>query len=144
MKNKIFKYRIIGVLIFLVESFISVLFAEGTYVSFDEMIISEGISLQNMLFPFALIIFFSSILCLISLLLKAKKTVLFLNINYSIILFFFVFCYIKVFIENSYVGEDIYKFIMVFTIIFVLLFVVNFFRYREIDYLEIDEIGKPN
>lgn len=144
MKNKIFKYRIIGVLIFLVESFISVLFAEGTYVSFDEMIISEGISLQNMLFPFAMIIFFSSILCLISLLLKAKKTVLFLNINYSIILFFFVFCYIKVFIENSYIGEDLYKFIMVFTIIFVLLFVVNFFRYRKIDYLEIDEIGKPN
>ncbi len=46
--------------------------------------------------------------------------------------------------RNDYYKEDNWKFITIISIILILIFMVNFFKIKRIDFLELDEIGKPN
>ncbi|MBW7674075.1 hypothetical protein [Chryseobacterium chendengshani] len=142
MKKQIFKYKIIGVLLFIIELFILILFSYGSYDSFIEFGSDKTLSRENMTFVFASMIAFTAMLSIISILLRFRKTILILNVHYSIILFFFLFALVELIYENDYFIEDNFKFIIVFSIIFMLLFITNFFKYRNIDFLEIEDLGK--
>lgn len=142
MEKKIFKYKIIGVLLFLIELFIFILFTYGSYDSFIEFGSNEIFSRENMTFVFASVIAFTALLCVISILLRFRKTILILNVHYSIILFFFLFALVELIYENDYFVDDNLKFIVVFLIISTLLFIINFFKYKKIDFLEIEDLGK--
>ena len=56
---------------------------------------------------------------------------------------FFAYGFVRMLFEGYY-EEDNAKFIFAFSIIFILLFVVNFFKYRKVEFLEIEEIGTQN
>lgn len=144
MKKRIFKYRAVGIILFLIELFVAILFGYGATVSFEDFENVENLTLDHIVFPFALLIFLTSLLCLISLVLKGKKTVMFLNIHYIIIAIFFAFGFMKQLYEGAVISEDLTIFIVVFSVLAVLLFIINFFKYKRIDFLEIDEIGTQN
>jgi len=144
MEKKIFKYKIVGIILFLVELFILLLFCYGSYDTFIEVNLEKLLSNQNMIFVFASLTAIIAFLSLISLLFKSRKTILILNIHYSIILLFFLIGFIPFFFEGNYTTEDNFKFIIIFSIIFILFVVVNFFRYKNVDFSEIENLGKNN
>lgn len=141
MKKKIFKYRAIGIVLFIIEVFLGLLFGYGTIVSFEDLQNGKILSLDNVILPFAALISITAILCIISIILKGIKTILFFNIHYIIVGIFFAFGFIKQLFEGAEVSEDIEKFIIVFFVLSILLFTINFFKYKETEFLEIDEIG---
>lgn len=142
MKNKIFKYRIIGITVFVFQLFLFLLFCFGTYRSFLEISIREIFSMENFLFLFTLILFISSFLSLITILFKSKKAVLYLNINYILILLFFIFEYIKLRIEDSFEKVEILIFFLTFSTISAFLLMANIFKNKKVQFLELDDIGK--
>ncbi|WP_143883728.1 hypothetical protein [Chryseobacterium binzhouense] len=144
MKKRVFKYRIIGILLFLIEVFIFILFSFGSYDSFANFTSQEIFSQESCLFLFAVAVAFTSFLSLISLLFRSRYTILFLNIHYSIILLLFLIGMMQLIYRNDYYKEDNWKFITIISIILILIFMVNFFKIKRIDFLELDEIGKPN
>jgi hypothetical protein len=141
MKRKVFRYKIIGILIFLIELFIFALFSYGSYDTFIEVDVNNIFFVQNFIFIFAVLIAFTALLNLILIIFSARKSVLFLNINFSLIFLFFAYGFIQMLLENGYYEEDNIKFITAFSLIFILLFVVNFFKYRKVEFSEIEEIG---
>ena len=142
MKRKVFKYRIIGVLLFFIELFILILFSYGSYDSFVEFNYESIFSRQSILFIFAITVAFTAFFSLTSLLLRHKRTIFILNIHHLIILFFFLFALTELIYQGDYNAEDNLKFIIIFSIIFMLLFITNFFKYKNIDFLEIEDLGK--
>ncbi|SEM26650.1 hypothetical protein SAMN05421856_10287 [Chryseobacterium taichungense] len=144
MKRKVFKYKIIGILIFLIELFIFALFTYGSYDSFIDFNLSQIFIVQNFIFIFAVLVASTAFLNLILILLSAKKSIFFLNIQYSIIFLFFASGFVKMLLGNDYYKEDNIKFIIVFSLIFILLFVINFFKYKSVEFSEIEEIGTRN
>lgn len=144
MKKRLFKYRIIGVLIFLIELFIFALFSYGSYDSFIEVNSEDIFSQQNSVFSLALIISITAFLSLIFILFRIRKSILLLNIHYSIILLFFIYAFVESIFENDLPHEDILKFVAIFSIIFVILFIINFFKYKKVIFFEIDNIGTHN
>lgn len=142
MGRKVFRYKIIGILIFLIELFIFALFSYGSYDSFIEVDFNNIFLMQN--FIFILLVASTALSNLIFILFSARKSILFLNIHFSIIFLFFTYGFVKMLLENGYYEEDNVKFIIAFSLIFILLFVVNFFKYRKVEFSEIEEIGKYN
>ncbi|RXM41114.1 hypothetical protein BOQ62_02335 [Chryseobacterium sp. CH21] len=142
MKNRIFKYRIVGIVIFLFELFLLFLFGYGTYDSFIEIGFEQIFSVQNFIFLFAVSIFISTFLSLILLLFRNRKAILYLNISYILILFFFVLGFIKILIEKSFEEGDTFKFFFTFSIISFFLLITNVFRNKKVQFLELDDIGK--
>lgn len=141
MRRKVFRYKIIGILIFLIELFIFALFSYGSYDSFIEVDSSNIFLTQNFVFIFAVLVASTALLNLIFILVSDRKSILFLNIHFSIIFLFFAYGFVQMLLENSYYEEDNIKFIIAFSLIFILLFVVNFFKYRNVEFSEIEEIG---
>ncbi len=144
MRKKIFKYKIVGVLVFLVQLFIFLFFGYGSYDTFIEFSINRIFSIENFVFLFVLIVFITTFLSLISLVFKRKSSIIYLNINYILIIFFFLSGIIKLIYEDNYVEEDTPRFIFIISIISLLLFVVNFLKYKKVDFFEIDDIGTHN
>ncbi|MEA1847961.1 hypothetical protein U9K52_03455 [Chryseobacterium sp. MHB01] len=144
MGRKVFRYKIIGILIFLIELFIFALFSYGSYDSFIEVDFNNIFLMQNFIFIFAVLVASTALSNLIFILFSARKSILFLNIHFSIIFLFFTYGFVKMLLENGYYEEDNIKFIIAFSLIFILLFVVNFFKYRKVEFSEIEEIGKYN
>ncbi|WP_312287354.1 hypothetical protein [Chryseobacterium gleum] len=142
MKNRIFKYRIVGIVVFLFELFLLFLFGYGTYDSFIEFSIEQIFSVESFIFLFAGSIFISAFLSLILLLLKSKRTILYLNINYILILLFLVLGCIKIFIEKSFEEGDTLKFFSIFSTLSVFLLITNVFKNKRVQFLELDDIGK--
>lgn len=142
MKNRIFKYRIVGIVVFLFELFLLFLFGYGTYDSFIEFSIERIFSVESFIFLFAGSIFISAFLSLILLLLKSKRTILYLNINYILILLFLVLGCIKIFIEKSFEEGDTLKFFSIFSTLSVFLLITNVFKNKRVQFLELDDIGK--
>lgn len=143
MRRKVFRYKIIGILIFLIELFIFALFSYGSYDSFIEIDFNNIFLRQNFIFIFAVLVASTALLNLIFILFSARKSILFLNIHFSILFLFFAYGFVQMLFEGYY-EEDNAKFIIAFSIIFILLFVVNFFKYRKVEFLEIEEIGTQN
>lgn len=144
MGRKVFRYKIIGILIFLIELFIFALFSYGSYDSFIEVDFSNIFLTQNFIFIFAVLVASTALLNLIFILFSARKSILFLNLHFSIIFLFFAYGFVQMLLENSYYEEDNAKFIIAFSLIFILLFVINFFKYRKVEFLEIESIGTHN
>lgn len=142
MKNRIFKYRIVGIVVFLFELFLLFLFGYGTYDSFIEFSIEQIFSVESFIFLFAGSIFISAFLSLILLLLKSKRTILYLNINYILILLFLILGCIKIFIEKSFEEGDTLKFFSIFSTLSVFLLITNVFKNKRVQFLELDDIGK--
>ncbi|MCD9619109.1 hypothetical protein [Chryseobacterium gleum] len=142
MKNRIFKYRIVGIVVFLFELFLLFLFGYGTYDSFIEFSIEQIFSVESFIFLFAGSIFISAFLSLILLLLKSKRTILYLNINYILILLFLILGCIKIFIEKSFEEGDTLKFFSIFSTLSVFLLITNVFKNKRVQFLELDNIGK--
>ncbi|NIF06327.1 hypothetical protein F3J23_12845 [Chryseobacterium sp. Tr-659] len=142
MKNRIFKYRIVGIVVFLFELFLLFLFGFGTYDSFIELSIERIFSVESFIFLFAAFIFISTLLSLISLILKNKKAILYLNLNYILIVLFFVSGYIKILIEKSFEEGDIFKLFFTFSVITAFLVITNVFKNKKVQFLELDDIGK--
>ncbi|MDR4954741.1 hypothetical protein REB14_21380 [Chryseobacterium sp. ES2] len=144
MKNRIFKYRVVGIVVFLFELFLLFLFGVGTYDSSMELGIKSVFSIETLIFIFSVSIFVSTFLSLILLLLKSKKTILYLNINYTLIILFFVLGYFKLWIEKSLEEDDNLKIFLTFSIISIVLFISNIFRNKKVQFLEMEDIGKSN
>ncbi|WP_145953225.1 hypothetical protein [Chryseobacterium indologenes] len=144
MKNRIFKYRVVGIVVFLFELFLLFLFSVGTYDSSMELGIKSVFSIETLIFIFSVSIFVSTFLSLILLLLKSKKTILYLNINYTLIILFFVLGYFKLWIEKSLEEDDNLKIFLTFSIISIVLFISNIFRNKKVQFLEMEDIGKSN
>lgn len=142
MKNRVFKYRIVGIVVFLFELFLLFLFGFGAFDSFIEFSIDHVFSVQSFIFLFAVFILISAFLSLILLLFKSRRTILYLNINYILILLFFVSGFIKILIEKSFEEGDTLNFFSAFSIISVFLFITNVFRNKKVQFLEIENIGK--
>lgn len=142
MKNKIFKYRIIGIVIFLFQLFLFLFFCYGTYDSFLNVSLGRIFSTENYIFLFVLCIFISTFLGLICLSFKSKKSILYLNINYILILLFFVSGWIKLLIEKSFEKDDIVKLIVVLSVLSVFLLITNVFKIKKVQFSELDNIGK--
>ncbi|WP_312075907.1 hypothetical protein [Chryseobacterium sp.] len=144
MKKRVFKYRAVGITLFIVQVLILLLFAEGSYISYEEFSISEGFSLQNFVLVFSVAIFITALISLFSLGFRGKKSILLLNINYAILFSFFVYGYLKNVIQESEAPEDIVSFSIIFLVIIALFFIANFFKQKRIEFFEIDEIGTQN
>ncbi|PWN62629.1 hypothetical protein C1634_007575 [Chryseobacterium viscerum] len=142
MKNTIFKYRIIGVVVFLFQLFLFLFFCFGTYRSSLEISIGEIFSMENFIFLLTLTLFISTFLSLITFLFKSKKTILYLNLNYILVLLFFIFEYIKFMIQNSFEKGDILILFFIFSIMSVFLLMTNIFKNKRVQFLELDDIGK--
>jgi len=142
MKNRIFKYRVVGIVVFLFELFLLFLFGVGTYDSFMELGIKTVFSIETFIFIFSVSISVSTLISLILLLLKSKKAILYLNINYILIILFFVLGYFKLWIEKSFEEGDNLKIFLTFSIISIVLLVTNIFRNKKVQFLEIEDIGK--
>lgn len=145
MKNRIFKYRIVGIVgivVFLFELFLLFLFGYGTYDSFIKFSIEHIFSVESFVFISAALICLSTFLSLILLLFKSRKAILYLNINYILILLFFVSGYINIFVKKSFEDGDNIKLFLTFSIISVFILITNIFKNKKIRFLEMDEIGK--
>lgn len=142
MKNRIFKYRIVGIAVFLFELLVLFLFGFGTYDSFIEFSIDHIFSVQSFIFLFAVSVLISAIFSLILILFKSRKAILYLNINYILILLFFVSGYINIWIKKSFEDGDSLKFFSTLSIMSVFLFITNVFRNKKVQFLEIENIGK--
>lgn len=142
MKNRIFRYRIVGIVVFLFELFLFFLFGYGTYDSFIEFSIDRIFSVESFIFISAASICISTFLSLILLLFKSRKAILCLNINYILILLFFLSGYINILVKKTFEKGDNIKLFLTFSIISVFILITNVFKNKRIHFLEMDEIGK--
>jgi len=140
MVKKVFKYFVIGLLVFLFGLFISILFGYGIITEYED---STNDSYRYWILPISIIIFLSNILCLILLVIKSRKTILFLNIYYSSLLGLIIFGLVrkKMYLKIELTDFDIgFNSISLILLIF-LIFIINIFKYKEIEYENIEEIG---
>lgn len=98
--------------------------------------------MENFIFLLTLTLFISTFLSLITFLFKSKKTILYLNLNYILVLLFFIFEYIKFMIQNSFEKGDILILFFIFSIMSVFLLMTNIFKNKKVQFLELDDIGK--
>lgn len=141
MNNKIiFKYKIVYWLSILASSALSVLFCYGSYFRVQSFILYESFSVFYIVESF--IIFFVGILSLsavFSFLFKTKYSIFLFNI--SLVLTFFLFIEASYFTDRE--NNDIIKgTILINVLVLILIFVINRFKYKEIKYENIEEIGK--
>ncbi|WP_185205822.1 hypothetical protein [Chryseobacterium sp. C3] len=144
MRPKIFKYKFVGISIFIFELFVTMLFGYGSYDSFIEFSSVNIFSIENFIFIFALMIFITAILCLITIIFRIKKSIYCLNVNLFLILLFFLVGYIKLLINDDFRSDDNLKLMITISVTLVFIFLTNFFKYKEIEFLEIDNIGTHN
>jgi len=141
--KKVFKNLIIGLFVFLFGLFISILFGYG--------IITEYENPTNSLFRYwvlsvATIIFLLNIICLILLIKKSRKTIMLLNVFYSLLLGLVLFGFVrkKIYLQIETTDFDLGFISTSLFILVFLIFIINKFKYLEIQYENIEEIGKHN
>lgn len=142
MKNTIFKYRIIGVVIFVFQLLLFLFFGFGTYRFFLEISTERVFSIENFVFLFTLTVFISLFLSLTAFLYKRRKVILYLNINYILVLSFFIFEYIKFMIETSFEEVDVLTLFVILSITSAFLLMTNIFKNKKVQFLELEDIGK--
>lgn len=128
----------------LLNLFLVLLFGFGANDTFIEFSLNENvISIMNFIFIFAISIFLTSLISLISLMIKWKKTIFVLNLNYILIFIFFTTGLIKMFIESSFseVKYDLMKLVIIFFSIVFFIYITNYFKFNYDSILEIDDIG---
>lgn len=145
MKKKVFKYRFVYWIIILLNTFLFASFLIGLYNrlgtnNFDyflDAISFITISLISVL----------SLISLILLIVKNKYSIIvFSAVLFLILLIISVFVFYSVFILGDF-GEnilDLYTVPMVYIIIFGFLFILYRFKYKEVQYENIDLIGTQN
>ncbi|MEE6126912.1 hypothetical protein V2E39_05845 [Chryseobacterium arthrosphaerae] len=141
MKNTIFKYRIIGIVILVFQLLLFLFFGFGTYRSFSEISTERIFSTENFIFLFTLTVFISAFLSLTAFY-KRRKVILYLNINYILVLSFFIFEYIKFMIETSFEEVDVLILFLIFSITSAFLLMTNIFKNKKVQFLELEDIGK--
>ncbi|MGG7438697.1 hypothetical protein ACQ7CU_11495 [Chryseobacterium arthrosphaerae] len=141
MKNTIFKYRIIGIVILVFQLLLFLFFGFGTYSSFSEISTERVFSTENFIFLFTLTVFISAFLSLTAFY-KRRKVILYLNINYILVLSFFIFEYIKFMIETSFEEVDVLILFLIFSITSAFLLMTNIFKNKKVQFLELEDIGK--
>lgn len=142
MKNTIFKYRIIGIVIFVFQLLLFLFFGFGTYSSFLEISTEKIFSIENLVCLFTLTIFISTFLSLTGFLYSGRKVILYLNVNYILVLSFFIFEYIKLMIETSFEEVDVLILFLIFSITSAFLLMTNIFKNKKVQFLELEDIGK--
>ncbi|SDQ04627.1 hypothetical protein SAMN05421664_0126 [Chryseobacterium soldanellicola] len=144
MKRKIFKYKSVWVLIFLLSLFIFFLFGYGIINELDE--INKNPISDHLMLYIAILIFSLNFIGLMLLIGKSFITIKFLNSYYSFLIFFLVIGLIR---KRLYLNDEItyndfkYSFI-IFSSLVILIYLINKFKYKEIQYENIEEIGKHN
>ncbi|KQT17975.1 hypothetical protein ASG31_04355 [Chryseobacterium sp. Leaf404] len=141
MKKRIFRYRAVGIILFLTELFILLLFGEGTMISFEELKNSESLTWENINLPFAFATSLTALTCLIAICIKDKRSIKLFNIHYTIIAVFFVCGYLKQIFEGADPDEDIFKFTAVFAVLAILFLVVNLLKQKDVNFVDIEDIG---
>lgn len=146
MKKKVFKYKFVYWLIILLNTSLSISFLFGVYNRITTNYFDDFLDV----FSFIAIILISilSLTSLIMLIIKNKNSIIIFSIILLLILLMIsVFLFYSIFIVKDF-GEnmaDFYTAPIPYLIIFGVLFLIH--KYKSIDkfeYLEIDEIGKPN
>lgn len=146
MKRKVFKYKFVYWIILLLNITISISF----FVGVDNRIETKDFDSILDVFSFTAITLISilSLISLVMLIIKNKNsTIVFSVVVLLILLLISVFLIYSIFVVKDF-GEnkaDFYTAPIPYLIIFGVLFLIH--KYKSIDkfeYLEIDEIGKPN
>lgn len=141
MKKKVFKFRIIGLLVFLFGLFISILFGYGISAEYSNQ---ENGTYRYWILSFAILVFLLNHTSLILLIKKSVRTVFFLNVLYLLLLGLIVFGFIR---KQIYLQIEIQEYDIGFTsigsmILIFLIFAINRFKFKEVQYENIDFIGK--
>lgn len=146
MKKKVFKYKFVYWIILLLNITISISFLVGV----DNRIETKDFDSILDVFSFTAITLISilSLISFVMLIIKNKNsTIVFSVVVLLILLLISVFLSYSIFVVKDF-GEnkaDFYTAPIPYLIIFGVLFLIH--KYKSIDkfeYLEIDEIGKPN
>ena len=146
MKRKVFKYKFVYWIILLLNITISISFLVGV----NNRIETKDFDSILDIFSFTAITLISilSLISLVMLIIKNKNsTIVFSVVVLLILLIISVFLIYSIFVVKDF-GEnkaDFYTVPIPYLIIFGVLFLIH--KYKSIDkfeYLEIDEIGKPN
>lgn len=141
MRKKVFKYGIIGLLVFLFGLFISILFGYGIITEYNDQ--TNG-SYRYWILPIAILIFSLNFISLVLLIRKSSKTIIFLNVFYFLLLVFTIFGFVRrqFYLQIDTMEYDIkFTFISIVILIFLIL-IINKFRYKQVRYENIEEIGK--
>lgn len=146
MKKRIFKYRIFKILI-VVLGLLMLFIASFTL----SEIISKFQNYANtfveiFLLSFVGSIFILDLFSLVLVIMKHSKSILLLNIYYIYFLIVLIFGFL-----GNYMSKDIFTNLNYFIINFILIilssvmiFLINRFKYKEIQYENIDSIGTQN
>ena len=141
MKTKVFKYLGIKILIIFLGVVMFLMTGVATYDAISKFEDDSPIEYFDLIFTGS--IFLLNLLSLVLVIFKSSKCILFLNIYYIFFLSAFVIGVIDNYIYNERT-ESSYVFINFSTIILLslLIFAINRFRYKEINYENMEEIGK--
>ncbi|MDF2931783.1 MAG: polysaccharide biosynthesis protein [Chryseobacterium sp.] len=141
MKTKVFKYLGIKILIIFLGVVMFLMAGVATYDAISKFEDDSPIAYFDLIFTGS--IFLLNLLSLVLVIFKSSKCILFLNIYYIFFLSAFVIGVIDNYIYNERT-ESSYVFINFSTIILLslLIFAINRFRYKEINYENMEEIGK--
>ncbi len=144
MKRKIFKYKFIYWLILVLNIVIVISFGFGTFNRISEYSLND---IEEILFTITtLSIFILSIVLLVLLILKNKKSVIILSCLFTLVMMTFsIGIFESIFIVKDF-GEDKTDYFLAFflyLIVFGILFIIQRFKFKEKLYeIEIDSIGK--
>lgn len=142
MEKKIFKYKVVKIIVLLTSLLMLLLLGVGLY----DLIDRDDVSLQSFTDRLTIIIvsiiFLLKLISLLFVVFKLSGSVLLLNIYYISSLSILVFGTIM----NSVLKNEPYSWVNIFIItsLSTLLFLVNRFKYKAIQYQNIDLIGTHN
>lgn len=140
MKKKVFKYLGLKILIIFLGIVLFLMTGAATYDAISKFEGDMPIYYFDLIFTGS--IFILNLLSLVLVIFKSSKSILFLNIYYIYFLSAFVIGVIDNYMYNERTQSS-YMFINLITIIVLstLIFLINKFKYREINYENMDEIG---
>lgn len=138
MKIKLFKYKIVNISVIFSSSVMLLLIGIGAYDLFNRYGSSDS-SIDKLMLTTIAFIFLLKLAGLISVIFKFVKSILLLNIFYIFSSGILLLSLIRNYQKSSNVID-----LTVLAVLLCLTFLVNKFKYKEMQYESIEEIGTQN